>query len=111
MAIVRSEALHRFHHALSGRASPPISPISSPTDYQRHKLAALLAILDARAEEASARDIAFGLIYRNSTPLKGADWKASGEKRHTLRLMRTALNLRASGYRTFPGFDRAIPLG
>lgn len=111
MALVRSEALHRFHRALSGQASPPISPISSPTDYQRRKLAALLAILDARAEGASAREISFGLIYRNSSPLSGADWKASGEKRHTLRLLRTALRLRAGGYRTFPGFDRAIPLG
>lgn len=111
MALVRSEALHRFHIALGGRASPFTSPISSPTDYQRRKLAALLTMLDARAEGASAREIAFGLIYRNSTPLKGADWKASGEKRHTLRLLRTALILRAGGYRTFPGFDRAIPSG
>ena len=111
MALVRSEALHRFHVSLGGRASTVLSPISSPTDYQRRKLAALLAILDARAEEASARDLAFGLIYRNSTPLRGADWKASGEKRHTLRLLRTALNLRAGGYRAFPGFDPAIPLG
>tara|TARA_B100000749_G_C18395273_1_gene452131 strand:- start:58 stop:276 length:219 start_codon:yes stop_codon:yes gene_type:complete len=71
----------------------------------------MLAMLDARAAGATAREIAFGLVYRNSTPLNGASWKASGEKRHTLRLLRRAQKLRDGGYRAFPGFDRSIPLG
>ena len=71
----------------------------------------MLSMLDARAEGAPARELAFGLVYRNSTPLKGAGWKASSEKRHTLRLLRTAVKLRDGAFRSFPGFDQSIPLG
>ncbi len=71
----------------------------------------MLAMLDARVEGAPAREIAFDLVYRHSTRLKGADWKASGEKRHTLRLLRRAQKLCDGGYRAFPGFDQSIPLG
>ncbi len=71
----------------------------------------MLAMLDARSEGTTARELAFGLVYRNTQPLKGAQWKASGEKRHTLRLLRTALNLRGGGFRTFPGFARPTTSG
>lgn len=108
MALVRSEGLHRFQLARIGRTAAAISSTISPTDYQRRRLTMMLAMLDARAVGARARDLAFGLVYRNSTPLEGADWKASGEKRHTLRLLRAALRLRAGGHRTFQGFDRSI---
>tara|TARA_B100002049_G_scaffold94684_1_gene70167 strand:- start:19 stop:354 length:336 start_codon:yes stop_codon:yes gene_type:complete len=111
MALVRSEGLHRFQLARCGRATASFSPFISPTEYQRRRLTMMLAMLDARAEGATARELAFGLVYRNSAPIKGANWKASGEKRHTLRLLRTAVKLREGGYRAFPGFDQSVPLG
>lgn len=68
----------------------------------------MLAMLDRREAGASARDLAFTLVYPNSRLLRGAEWKASGEKRHVLRLLKSALTLRGGGYRVFPGFDRSI---
>lgn len=68
----------------------------------------MLAMLDAREAGATIRELAFTLVYPNSRLLRGAEWKASGEKRHVLRLLRSALTLRGGGYRAFPGFDRSI---
>ncbi len=71
----------------------------------------MLAMLDARNEGAGSHDLAFQLVYPNSRRLTGAQWKASGERRHTLRLLRTAQTLRDGGYRTLPGFDQAVRSG
>lgn len=68
----------------------------------------MLAMLDARDAGATIRELAFTLVYPNSHRLSGAEWKASGEKRHTLRLLQSALTLRGGGYRAFPGFDCSI---
>ncbi|GAA4772554.1 hypothetical protein GCM10023219_19630 [Stakelama sediminis] len=104
---LRSEALNRLQLALGGRSPPKPSPHFSPSTYQCRRLANMLAMLDAREAGATIRELAFTLVYPNSRLLRGAEWKASGEKRHVLRLLRSALKLRG-GYRTFPGFDCSI---
>lgn len=48
--------------------------------------------------------------YPNSRRLRGAEWEASGEKRYTLQLLRSALALRGGGYRAFPGFNLSLSL-
>ena len=70
-----------------------------PSSYQRTRLAQLLAIHDALAEGASARDISFGIIFPNHAVLAGAMWKGSSERRHTLRLIASARRLVTDGYR------------
>ena len=68
----------------------------------------MLTMLDARDAGATIRELAFTLVYPNSHRLSGAEWKASGEKRHTLRLLQTAQTLRGGGYRAFPGFSHSL---
>ena len=43
--------------------------------------------------------IAFSQIFPKMRPLKGATWKGSSERRHTLRLMAEARRLASTGYR------------
>ena len=108
LASVRSEALYRFQLACSGRQAALQTSNISPSEYQRRRLVNMLAMLDAREAGATIRELAFTLAYPNSRLLRGAEWKASGEKRHVLRLLQSALKLRGGGYRTFHGFDRSI---
>jgi hypothetical protein len=70
-----------------------------PTRYQRIRLVQFLALHDALEVGASARDLAFGLIFPNHRPLAGAIWKGSGERRHVLRLIADARRLVDGGYR------------
>ncbi|MCC6480126.1 MAG: DUF2285 domain-containing protein [Sphingomonadaceae bacterium] len=70
-----------------------------PTPNQRIRYAGLLRIHDALEAGASARDLAFGLVFPNHRPLAGAIWKGSGERRHVLRLIADARRLIATGYR------------
>ena len=107
-ASMRSEALYRFQLARAGRRAALQTSNISPSEYQRRRLANMLAMLDGREAGATIRELAFTLVYPNSRLLRGAEWKASGEKRHVLRLLRSALKLRGGGYRTFHGFDRSI---
>jgi len=108
LASLRSEALYRFQLACAGQRAAFQTSNFSPSEYQRRRLANMLAMLDAREAGATIRELAFTLVYPNSRLLRGAEWKASGEKRHVLRLLRAALKLRDGGYRGFPGFDRSI---
>jgi len=105
---VRSEALYRFQLACAGQRAAFQTSSISPSEYQRRRLANMLAMLDGREAGATIRELAFTLVYPNARLLRGAEWKASGEKRHVLRLLRSALKLRGGGYRSFPGFDRSI---
>ena len=70
-----------------------------PTTNQRMRYIRLLRIHDALEAGASARDLAFGLVFPNHRPLAGAIWKGSGERRHVLRLIADARRLVATGYR------------
>lgn len=70
-----------------------------PTPNQRIRYAGLLGIHDALEAGASARDLAFGLVFPNHRPLAGAMWKGSGERRHVLRLIADARRLIGAGYR------------
>jgi hypothetical protein len=54
---------------------------------------------DALAEGASAREIAFGIVFPNHAVLVGAMWKGSSERRHAMRLIASARRLVCAGYR------------
>jgi hypothetical protein len=73
--------------------------ITGPTTYQRARIVRLLAIQDGLDTGASARDIAFGLIFRRQHSLVGATWKGSSERRHTLRLIAETRLMVDRGYR------------
>ncbi|MGD9471247.1 MAG: DUF2285 domain-containing protein [Novosphingobium sp.] len=70
-----------------------------PTNYQRLRLTQFLALHDALETGASARDLAFGLVFPRNRPLAGATWKGADERRHTLRLIAEARRLVNDGYR------------
>jgi hypothetical protein len=72
---------------------------TAPSEYQRTRIVRLLAIQDRLDTGASARDIAFGLIFRRQRPLVGATWKGSSERRHTLRLIAETRRMVDCGYR------------
>ena len=69
-----------------------------PTVYQRARCVQLLSIHDALDAGHSSRDLAFGLVFPNHSPLAGAVWKGSSERRHVLRLIAEARSLIASGH-------------
>ena len=97
--LLRTEAMRDFLVALWGRKRRAANPLLAPTAYQRQRLARLLTILDARLAGASTHEIAFSQIFPKMRPLKGATWKGSSERRHTLRLMAEARRLASTGYR------------
>nr|WP_237452355.1 DUF2285 domain-containing protein [Qipengyuania algicida] len=107
LALLRSEANLFYLKAL--RRSPRFRTPNpfSPTPYQRHRLTLLLAIADARRAGASARNIAFSLIFPRNKLLTGAEWKGANEKRQTLRLIGEAKSRIAGGYLQLPGFSAA----
>ena len=70
-----------------------------PTAYQHLRFVQFLAIHDALEAGASARDLAFGLVFPNHRPIASAIWKGSGERRHVLRLIAEARLLVSGGYR------------
>lgn len=111
LASDRAEALFHFLQFRTSQLATKAWRFFAPSTYQRRRLSLMLAMLDGRSEGAGSHDLAFQLVYPNSRRLTGAQWKASGERRHTLRLLRTAQTLRDGGYRTLPGFDRAVGRG
>lgn len=95
-ARLRSAA--RYEKAVHGRRLGP-DRTTSPPAYRRARLVLLLAIHDALEAGASARDLAFGLVFARHQPLAGAAWKGSDERRHTLRLISEARKMVDGGYR------------
>lgn len=93
---VRLNAATRYARAAVRKAGTHEGAL--PTGYQRARLARLLAIADALALGASARDIAFAIVFPRHAPLHGPVWKGSGERRHTLRLIRHARLLTGGGH-------------
>lgn len=69
-----------------------------PTTYQRTRFAQFLGLHDALEAGASARDLAFSLVFPYHRPLIGAVWKGSGERRHVLRLIAEARRMVGGGY-------------
>ena len=74
-----------------------------PTAFQARRLHLLLDILDALLVPDKARpsthEIADRLIYPRLAIGRGAEWKASSERRRTQRLIDEALALMNGGYR------------
>ncbi len=96
---LRLAAATRFQRVTQGKRAS-IDGAAVPTVYQRARWVQLLALHDALEAGASSRDLAFGIVFPNHRPLKGAEWKGSGERRHVLRLTAAARRLVASGYRS-----------
>lgn len=94
----RLRAAARYEKAVHGRRLGP-DRTASPPAYRRARLILLLAIHDALEAGASARELAFGLVFARHQPLEGAAWKGSDERRHTLRLIAEARKMVDSGYR------------
>src|SRR3546814_2716341 len=80
------------------RISDWSSDVCSSDLYDRARLARLLAVADAGATGASARDIAFELVFPHSSPLGGNDWKDSSEQRQTRRLIAQAARMIDDGF-------------
>lgn len=96
---LRLAAAARFQRVTQGKRLN-IDRAALPTAYQRTRWVQFLALHDALEAGASSRDLVFGIVFPNHRPLKGAEWKGSGERRHVLRLMAAARRLVARGYRS-----------
>lgn len=94
----RLRSAARYEKAAHGRRLGP-DRTASPAAYRRARLVLLLAVHDGLQAGASARDLAFGLVFARHQPLAGAAWKGSDERRHTLRLIAEARKMVNGGYR------------
>lgn len=94
----RLAAAARYEKAVYGRRLGP-DWTASPPAYRRARLVQLLAIHDGLEAGASARDLAFGLVFARHQPVAGAAWKGSDERRHTLRLIAEARKMVGGRYR------------
>ena len=99
MTGLRLQAVAALDSWLSGAARAK-APALYPTRYQAGRLALLLAIFDLRADDphVSSHAIARRLIYPRMSVGRGAEWKASAERRRTQRLIREAEALVSGGY-------------
>ena len=95
---LRLAAAARFQRVTQGNRLN-VDRAAVPTAYQRARWVQFLALHDALEAGASSRDLAFSIVFPRHRPLKGAQWKGSGERRHVLRLIAAARRLVATGYR------------
>lgn len=79
-------------------------PPFTPTPYHLARLSRLLAVADAGAMGANARDIAFDVVFPHTTPLVGNDWRDSSEQRQTRRLIAEAARMIDGGFWRLPCF-------
>ena len=86
------------HYLSTGRATA--NPALQPTEFQRQRLALLLAIFDAAQAGASNRAIGTGIVYPRLAGLSAQAWKASSERRHTQRLIAEAEAMVSGGFRS-----------
>lgn len=100
---LRLAMAQRFERRMRGLPGGPLPSASRPTTLQRGKLTLLINLLDAQRARASRREMAAALIYPGISPLSGAEWKGSNERRRTLRLIEEARRLMAGAYRTLLG--------
>jgi hypothetical protein len=96
---LRLGAAFRLLQRLRGDAAAPQPPHLAPTRFQRLRLALLINIVDRLAAGSSKREIARALIYPGLDPGPAAAWKASSERRRTLRLCDEARAMVTAGYR------------
>ena len=104
LAALRLETALQFYALQMGSPKAFTRPPFRPTRYDRARLARLLAIADAGATGASARDIAFEIVFPHSPPLGGNDWKDSSEQRQTRRLIAQAARMIDGGFWRLPCF-------
>lgn len=104
LAAHRLEAARQFTALQMWNPKAFTRPPFTPTRYDRARLARLLAIADAGATGASARDIAFELVFPHSSPLVGDDWRDSSEQRQTRRLIAQAAGMINGGFWRLPCF-------
>jgi hypothetical protein len=103
-APIRLATLQQFHALRSSKANASsLSPFAL-TPYHRQHLVRLLAIADAAEAGATAREIAFGIVFPNNQLDTARDWKGSSEQRQTRRLTREAERMVAGGFWRFPCF-------
>ncbi|MBL0923451.1 MAG: DUF2285 domain-containing protein [Sphingomonadaceae bacterium] len=104
MAQTRLEAALLFATLQASKPASKLCPRFAPSRYQRTRLSQMLAIADARASGASARDIASGLIFRNAISLDGRNWANSSEQRQTRRMLAETAAMIDGGFWRFPCF-------
>jgi hypothetical protein len=85
----------RVWRGLSGKDPGP-NPAALPAT-RRDRFVLVLRALDARAQDASYRDIAAGLFGPHSVPDRG--WKTHDLRDRVIRLVRFGVSLREGGYR------------
>ncbi len=95
----RLAAAARFQQMTQGNCLN-VDRAAVPTAYQRARWVQFLGLHDALEAGASSRDLAFGIVFPRHRPLRGAEWKGSGERRHVLRLTAATRRLVAGGYRS-----------
>ena len=100
----RLEAARQLTALQNGNPRAFTRPPFTPTRYDRARLSRMLAVADAGATGASARDIAFELVFPHSSPLVGDDWRNSSEQRHTRRLIAQAVRMIDGGFWRLPCF-------
>jgi hypothetical protein len=103
-AAIQIDTAQQFCALQAGSAKAFARSPFTPTRYSRVRLATLLAVADAGAAGASARDIAFGVVFPHSEPLAGDDWRASSEQRQTRRLVAEAARMIDGGFWRLPCF-------
>jgi hypothetical protein len=94
---LRAALARRLWRRLLGDAAGPLPPKCKPTPYQRHRLAQLLALLDADQAGATRQDMAT-LVTRGWRPLPSLDWQNSSMRRRVHRLVKEAVTLMNGGY-------------
>jgi hypothetical protein len=92
----RLEAIVRLRSSL---AQPPATPpiAHGLTDFQAHRLATLLLVLDTSAAGGTLRDIG-AQIYPHIRNASAAEWKGASARRQVQRLLVEARAMRDGGY-------------
>lgn len=98
---LRLTEIVRLERKLAGLAPMPCA--LRPTEFQNYRLNLLLDILDARYGGGRAMlatyDVAQAVIYPGMMIGRGAEWKASSQRRRTQRLIEEAEGLMNGGYK------------
>jgi hypothetical protein len=101
---IRLAAAQGLCALLQGGGAAFTRPPFAPTPYHRSRLIQLLAVADAIAGGATVRDIAFAIVFPNTTRLEGKDWRESNEQRQTRRFVADAARMIDGGFWRFPCF-------
>ena len=101
---LRSRATQRLEQRLSGVPPDRCPGQFRPTHFQARRLTLLLRILDMlhaeRQSRPSTHEIARQLVYPRLAIGRGAEWKASPERRRTQRLIEEARSFMNGRYRS-----------